>query len=166
MPGVAQVVPNWNDPNYLNAFGELLAALGRRYDGDERLSIFEFSGYGDFSENHISYLRDTLGAPGPAPDESVAKLGYYSQFRDQNITAGSIRQLVAAHVNAFPHTQLVTTALNPEIVRQLIADDVTKKLSAPVGIRADCLGVQDRCPRGPNGRVRTMWSRKTRWSKR
>ncbi|OBF10053.1 hypothetical protein [Mycobacterium sp. 852002-10029_SCH5224772] len=144
--GVTQVVPNWNDPNYLNAFSQLLAALGHRYDGDERLSIFEFSGYGDFSENHISYLRDTLGAPGPAPDESVAKLGYYSQFRDQNITAGSIRQLVAATVNAFPHTQLVTTALNPEIVRQLIADDVTKKLSAPVGIRADCLGVQDPLP--------------------
>lgn len=146
MPGVTQVVPNWNDPNYLNAFGQLLAALGRRYDGDERLSVFEFSGYGDFSENHISYLRDTLGAPGPAPDESVAKLGYYSQFRDQNITAESIRQLVAATVNAFPHTQLVTTALNPEIVRQLIADEVTKKLSAPVGIRADCLGVQDPLP--------------------
>jgi hypothetical protein len=36
---------------------------------------------------------------------------------------------------------LVTTALNPEIVRQLLADDVTKKLSAPVGIRSDCLGV-------------------------
>lgn len=146
MPGVTQVVPNWNDPAYLNAFGQLLAALGRRYDGDERLSVFEFSGYGDFSENHISYLRDTLGAPGPAPDESVAKLGYYSQFRDQNITAGSVRQLVASTVNAFPHTQLVTTALNPEIVRQLIADDVTKKLSAPVGIRADCLGVQDPLP--------------------
>jgi hypothetical protein len=143
---VTHVVPNWNDPNYLNAFGQLLGALGRRYDGDERLSVFEFSGYGDFSENHISYLRDTLGAPGPAPDESVAKLGYYSQFRDQSITAGSIQQLVAATVNAFPHTQLVTTALNPEIVRQLLADDVTKKLSAPVGIRADCLGVQPPLP--------------------
>lgn len=145
-PGVTHVVPNWNDPNYLNAFSQLLAALGHRYDGDERLSVFEFSGYGDFSENHISYQRDTLGAPGPAPEESVAKLGYYSQFRDQDITIGSIRQLVAATVNAFPHTQLVTTALNPEIVRQLIADDVTKKLSAPVGIRADCLGVQDPLP--------------------
>lgn len=145
-PGVTQVVPNWNDPNYLNAFGQLLGALGRRYDGDERLSVFEFSGYGDFSENHISYLRDTLGAPGPAPNDSIAKLGYYSQFRDQSITAESIRQLVAATVNAFPHTQLVTTALNPEIVRQLLADDVTKKLSAPVGIRADCLGVQPPLP--------------------
>lgn len=100
--GVTHVVPNWNDPQYLDAFGQLLAALGRRYDGDERLSVFEFSGYGDFSENHISYQRDTLGAPGPAPDESVAKLGYYSQFRDQTITAASIRQLVAAHVSAFP----------------------------------------------------------------
>lgn len=145
-PRVTQVVPNWNDPNYLNAFGQLLAALGRRYDADERLSVFEFSGYGDFSENHISYLRDTLGAPGPAPEDSVAKLGYYSQFRDQNITAASIQQLVAANVNAFPQTQLVTTALNPQIVRDLLSDDVTRKLSAPVGIRADCLGVQAPLP--------------------
>jgi hypothetical protein len=140
-PGVAHVVPNWNDPAYLNAFGQLLAALGRRYDGDERLSVFEFSGYGDFSENHIAYLRDTLGAPGPAPEQSIAKLGYYSQFRDQSITKAAIGQLVAANVSAFPHARLVTTALNPEIVRELLADDVTKKLSAPVGIRSDCLGV-------------------------
>jgi hypothetical protein len=145
-PGVTQVVPNWNEPNYLNAFGQLLAALGRRYDGDERLSVFEFSGYGDFSENHIAYLRDVLGAPGPAPDESTAKLGYFSQFRDQSITTDSIRQLVGANVNAFPHTQLVVTPQNPEIVRELLADDVTKKLSAPVGIRSDCLGVQAPLP--------------------
>lgn len=139
--GVTQVVPNFNDPTYLNDFGELLAALGRRYDGDERFSVFEFSGYGDFSENHIAYLRDSLGAPGPVPDDSAAALGYYSQFRDQNITTASIQQLVAANVRAFPHTQLVTSPANPEIVRELLADDVTKKLFAPVGIRSDCLGV-------------------------
>jgi hypothetical protein len=138
---VTQVVPNWNDPNYLDAFGQLLAALGRRYDRDERLSVFEFSGYGDFSENHIAYLRSSLGAPGPSPDDSVAKLGYYSQFRDQSLTIDSIRQLVAANVNAFPRTQLVVNPPNAEIVRQLLADDVTKKLSAPVGIRSDCLGI-------------------------
>ena len=145
-PGITQVVPNWDDPQYLSGFEQLLAALGRRYDGDERLSVFEFSGYGDWSENHISYLRDTLGAPGPSPDESVAKLGYYSQFRDQNITKASIQRLVAANVKAFPRTPMVTTALNPEIVRELLADDVTKKLAAPVGIRADCLGVQEPMP--------------------
>jgi hypothetical protein len=144
--GVTQVVPNWNNPGYLDAFGQLLAALGRRYDGDERLSVFEFSGYGDFSGNDILYLRDVLGAPGPSPDDSVAMLGYYSQFRDQSITIASIRQLVAANVTAFPHTQLVVTPQNPEIVRELLADDVTKKLSAPVGIRSDCLGVQAPLP--------------------
>ena len=73
-------------------------------------------------------------------------LGYYSQFRDQSITIASIRQLVAANVTAFPHTQLVVTPHNPEIVRELLADDVTKKLSAPVGIRSDCLGVQAPLP--------------------
>jgi hypothetical protein len=145
-PGVTQVVPNWNDPTYLNGFGDLLAALGRRYDGDERLSVFEFSGYGDFSENHIAYLRDTLGAPGAAPDESVRVLGYYSQFRDQSITKASIQQLVAANVNAFPHTQFVVNPDNPEITRELLADDITKKLVAPVGIRSDCLGVQAPLP--------------------
>jgi hypothetical protein len=144
-PAVTQVVPNWNDPAYLDAFGQLLAALGRRYDNDERLSVFEFSGYGD-SGNHVAYLRDVLGAPGPAPEESVAKLGYYSQFRDQTITTASVQKLVAANVNAFPHTQLVVTPQNPEIVRELLADDVTKKLSAPVGVRADCLGVQSPLP--------------------
>ena len=140
------MVPNWNNPGYLDAFGQLLAALGRRYDGDERLSVFEFSGYGDFSGNDILYLRDVLGAPGPSPDDSVAMLGYYSQSRDQSITIASIRQLVAANVTAFPYTQLVVTPQNPEIVRELLADDVTKKLSAPVGIRSDCLGVQAPLP--------------------
>ncbi|MGE2816606.1 hypothetical protein ACQI5H_15930 [Mycobacterium heidelbergense] len=144
--GVTQVVPNWNNPDYLDAFSQLLAALGRRYDGDERLSVFEFSGYGDSSGNDVAYLRDALGAPGPSPDDSVAMLGYYSQFRDQSITIASIRQLVAANVNAFPHTRLVVAPQNPEIVRELLADDVTKKLSAPVGIRSDCLGVQEPLP--------------------
>ncbi|GAB3018663.1 hypothetical protein [Mycobacterium bourgelatii] len=140
-PGVTHVVPNFNDPTYLDDFGQLLAALGRRYDGDERLSVFEFSGYGDFSENHIAFLRDALNAGGPGPDESPGALGYYSQYRDQNITTASIRKLVAANVGAFPRTQLVVTPNNPEIVRELLADDVTNKLAAPVGIRSDCLGV-------------------------
>ncbi len=109
-----QVVPNWDDPRYLDAFCRLLAALGRRYNGDERLSVFEFSGY--------------------------------SQFRDQGISDASVRQLVTANVNAFPHTQLVVAPQHPEIVRALLADDVTKRLSAPVGIRAECLGTQSPLP--------------------
>jgi hypothetical protein len=144
--GVTQVVPNFNDPTYLNDFGQLLAALGRRYDNDERLSVFEFSGYGDSSENHVAYLRDSLGAAGPGPDESQAALGYYSQYRDQNITSASIQRLVAANVGAFPHTQLVTSPNNAEITRQLLADDVTSRVSAPVGFRSNCLGVSAPLP--------------------
>lgn len=144
--GVTQVVPNWNDPDYLRAVGQLIAALGRRYDGDERVSVFEFSGYGDFNENQLPYVRDALGVPGAAPDSSLATLGYYSDSRDQSITINSIRQLVAANVDAFGHTQLVVTPQNPEIVRELLADDVSKKLSAPAGIRSDCLGVEAPLP--------------------
>lgn len=143
---ITQVVPNWNDPIYLDNFAQLLEALGRRYDRDERISVFEFSGYGDFSENHNAYLRDVLGAPGPAFEKSEDALGYVSQFRDQNITKASIQRLVTANVAAFSHTQLVVTPQNPEIVRELLADDITEKLSAPVGIRSDCLGVYPPLP--------------------
>ena len=143
---VVQVVPEWNHPAYLRAVEQLIAALGRRYDRDERLSIFEFSGYGDFSENHVAFLRDVLKAPGPEPRDSVRALGYFSQYRDQAITSASIRRLVAAHVAAFPHTQLVTTPQNAEIVRQLLSQQVTDSAAAPVGIRSDCLGVFEPLP--------------------
>ncbi len=138
--GLTQVVPNWNDNGYLTAFEQLLAALGRRYDRDERLSVFEFSGYGDWSENHNTYLSTCWARRARSPNESEATPGYYSQWGDQNITKASIARLVAANVNAFPHTQLVVTPQNPEIVRQVLADTVTKKLAAPVGFRSDCLG--------------------------
>ena len=144
--GVRQVVPNWNSPAYLAGFEELLAALGRRYDGDERLSVFEFSGYGDFSENHNSFLLTVLHVAGPAPEDSQHELGYFSQWRDQSIKIGSIKRLVAANVGAFRRTQLVVTPQNPEIVRQLFADPVAAELVAPVGIRSDCLGVDDPVP--------------------
>jgi hypothetical protein len=49
---VTQVVPNWNNPVYLAGFEELLPAPGRRYDGDERLSVFEFFGYSDRRKPH------------------------------------------------------------------------------------------------------------------
>jgi hypothetical protein len=146
-PRVTQVVPNWNDPNYLAGFEELLAALGRRYDTDERLSVFEFSGYGDFSENHISYVRDILGAPGPTQQESIAALGYDTVFRDQSITLESIRRLVAAHARAFPHTQMDVTSNNPEIMRELFTDNnITKRLDTPVAIRTNALGFYSPMP--------------------
>jgi len=136
--GVTQVVPNWNDVGYLAAFEQLLAALGRRYDRDERLSVFEFSGYGDWSQNHNAYVSTVLGArAGPT---RVRRLWVLQPVGIQNITKASIARLVAANVNAFP-TPVGGEPGEPEIVRQLLADSATKKLAAPVGFRSDCLGV-------------------------
>jgi hypothetical protein len=56
--GKKYVVPNWNADAYLTPLEHLIAALGARYNHDERVEWFEFSGYGDFSENHIWFIAD------------------------------------------------------------------------------------------------------------
>jgi hypothetical protein len=135
--GKTYVVPNWNADAYLNPLEHLIAALGARYDRDERVEWFEFSGYGDWSEDHIGFIAESLGAPGPSPDDSIAQLGYYSQYGDQSITKTSITRMVNATLAAFPDTQIIVLDDNPEITRQLLAASPRR----PVGIRADCLGV-------------------------
>jgi hypothetical protein len=135
--GKTYVVPNWNADAYLGPLEHLIAALGARYDHDERVEWFEFSGYGDWSENHIGFIADNLGAPGPSADDSIAQLGYYSQYSDQSITKASITRMVNATLAAFPDTQIVVLDDNPEITRQLLAATPRR----PVGLRADCLGV-------------------------
>lgn len=140
--GTTQVIPDWNSDAYLDGFSALLEALGRRYDGDERLAIFEMSGYGDFSENVLPVLRDDLGAPGPDATDSEAVLGYLSEYRDQFITAASAKRLVAANLRAFPRTQMVTAPGNPQIVKELMRDsEALDGVVHPVGVRGDCLGV-------------------------
>ncbi len=135
--GKTYVVPNWNADAYLSPLEHLIAALGARYDHDERVEWFEFSGYGDWSENHIGFMAENLGAPGPSPDDSIAQLGYYSQYNDQSITKASITRVVNATLAAFPDTQIIVLDDNPEITRQFLAASPRR----PVGIRADCLGV-------------------------
>ncbi|MBJ8340475.1 DUF4832 domain-containing protein [Antrihabitans sp. YC3-6] len=139
--GVTYVIPNWNDESYLSYFADLLGALGRRYNKDERVAVFEMSGYGDFSENHVAFMRDELGIPAPEPEQSEAELGYFSQYRDQYITSESIEYLVEANLRAFPDTQIVASLGNPQITKELMRDspalaDVVK----PVGNRSDGLG--------------------------
>ncbi|OBB22316.1 hypothetical protein A5792_06730 [Mycolicibacterium peregrinum] len=145
--GTSYVIPDWNNKAYLSYFADLLAALGRRYDRDERLAMVEMSGYGDFSENHVAFMRDTLGKPGPTPEQSQAALGYFSQYRDQYITKESITALVNANLRAFPNTAMITATGNPEITRQLFRDSpLLRGRRKPVGIRADGLGSFDPIP--------------------
>lgn len=135
--GNRYVVPNWNADAYLTPLEHLIAALGARYDHDERVEWFEFSGYGDWSENHIWFIAETLGVPGPSPEDSIAQLGYYSQYYAQSITKASITRMVNATLAAFPDTQIIVAGDNPEITRQLLAASPRR----PTGIRGDCLGV-------------------------
>jgi hypothetical protein len=135
--GKKYVVPDWNADAYLTPLEHLIAALGARYDHDERVEWFEFSGYGDWSENHIWFIADSLGAPGPSPEHSIAQLGYYSQYYAQSITKASVTRIVNATLAAFPDTQIIVAGANPEITRQLLAASPRW----PTGIRDDCLGV-------------------------
>jgi hypothetical protein len=137
LDGKKYVVPNWNADAYLMPLEHLIAALGARYDHDERVEWFEFSGYGDWSENHIGFIAESLGAPGPSPENSIAQLGYYDQYGDQSVTKASITRMVNATLAAFPDTQIIAGDDNVEITRQFLAASPRR----PVGIRADCLGV-------------------------
>ena len=134
--GETYVVPNWNNDAYLSAAEKRSPPWGARYNKDERIEWFEFSGYGDWSENHIGFVARELGAPGPPPEKSITQLGYYDQYGDQTITKKSITRLVKATLTAFPDTQIVVAAGNPEITRQLLAASPAR----PIGIRGDCLG--------------------------
>ncbi|MDF0530660.1 carbohydrate-binding domain-containing protein [Tsukamurella sp. 8F] len=145
--GISYVIPNWNDAGYLKHVSDLLAALGRHYDGDERLAWFEYSGYGDFSENHNAFMRDTLGIPGPSRDNSINELGYNSPYEDQYITKASVITLTDANLAAFPRTRLVTAPGNAEIVKQAFRDSAQLAgRTTDVGIRSDCLGTYDVIP--------------------
>ncbi|MET9326032.1 hypothetical protein [Tsukamurella sp. NPDC003166] len=139
--GVHYVLPEWNSPAYLDAFTALIAALGRRYDHDERVAMYEMSGYGDFSENHVAFARDSLKIAAPSPENSRKELGYFSQYRDQYLTYASAQRLVDATLRAFPSTQIVSTMGNPAIAGLLLRDSPELPgLRRPVGIRSDALG--------------------------
>ncbi|NMD57011.1 MULTISPECIES: hypothetical protein [Tsukamurella] len=139
--GVNYVLPEWNNASYLDRFTALIAALGRRYDRDERVAMYEMSGYGDFSENHVAFARDSLQVAAPSPETSRATLGYYSQYRDQYLTYASAERLVGTTLRAFPSTQIVSTMGNPAIAGLLLRDSPeVRNLRRPVGIRSDSLG--------------------------
>ena len=101
--------PNYNDTeNYLPYATQFIAALGARYDLDERLAWFEFSLYGDWGEGDIVQSVVDLGVYAPDKADSISVLGYWA-VGFQNITLASVTQLVNAHLAAFPNTSRTFT---------------------------------------------------------
>jgi hypothetical protein len=129
--------PNYNDTeNYLPYATQFIAALGARYDLDERLAWFEFSLYGDWGEGDIYQSVVDLGVYAPDEADSISVLGYWAEGY-QSITLASVTQLVNAHLAAFPNTQLLSTndSANYAICKQLLTASTIK----PVGLRQDGL---------------------------
>jgi hypothetical protein len=122
--------PIWNNATFLGYVQEMIAALGARYDLDERVAWFEVSGYGDWGELHVSDEYQSYGLTGPSAANSIADLGYYQQDNfDTNggnqgvcqvITAANITQILQWNVAAFPNTRLVCVIQNVEFVRQIL----------------------------------------------
>jgi hypothetical protein len=50
-------VPDWNNPYFIARFRALVQALGRRYNGDPRLSYYDMGMYGRWGEWHTWQLK-------------------------------------------------------------------------------------------------------------
>jgi len=87
--GCDTYVPDWNDQFLQERAAQLFAALGRRYDGDPRLSFVDVGLYGDFGEWHMS------GFPKVGPRGS------------QPITPESEARFIDVQARAFPHKLLL-----------------------------------------------------------
>ncbi len=55
------LAPDWDDPRFLQAHHDFIAALGSRYDSDTRVGWIDIGSYGFWGEWHV-YLNDTLAA--------------------------------------------------------------------------------------------------------
>lgn len=55
------LVPDWNNPDFLEAHHHFIMALGSRYDGDPRVAWIDIGSYGFWGEWHV-WLNDDLAA--------------------------------------------------------------------------------------------------------
>ena len=109
-------VPDWNSPSFLEHARRLLAALGKRFDGDPALGWVDIGIYGNWGEWHTGgfpYREHPEAAPG---------------------TLASKKAIIDAHFKAFPHTRLLMMTDDAEGL------DYALRLSPEIGMRRDSLG--------------------------
>jgi len=121
--GTHNLAPDWNDPDYLGRLQALINALGNRYDHDPRVGWVDISGYGDYSEWHVSRW------PYPSPTGAG------------KITSANANRIVDMNVAAFPHKILLMqhqTVVSDSNDHEAFLYALRKY--PKVGIRNDCLG--------------------------
>lgn len=106
-------IPDLNDPIFLDYANRLLAALGKRYDGNPRLAYIDIGLVGSWGEWHNSNFTN------------IAPL-------DQRYTAAELNRYVDMHNNAFPKT--------PKIMLINGGEALAYAAKHGAGWRADCWG--------------------------
>lgn len=102
--------PDWNSEEFLEAWENLMSALGSRYDHDPRLGFIDVGGYGHWGEWYV-------------PERSSST----------PITMPNAARLIRAVVRAFPHKHVLMNYIDP-FPRTAVA------MSSKVGLRYDCIG--------------------------
>ena len=59
--GASGLAPDWDDPKFLAAHHDFIAALGARYDTDPRVAWIDIGSYGFWGEWHV-WMNDSLAA--------------------------------------------------------------------------------------------------------
>ena len=109
------MVPDWNDPEFLERQDSLVAALGREFNNDPRVGYVEIRSYGNWGEWHMS------GFETPVLPVTV-------------ITTATIQHMIDSYIKAFPDKQLII--LSDQAVALDYALSKTD-LKYPIGWRRD-----------------------------
>lgn len=110
------IIPDFNDPLYLDAAARLFAALGDRYADDPRLGMMDMSLYGCWGEWHESCDRPFT-----------------------EMTATNRRRLIDLQYAALPHTRFLMLTEH----RDSLSYALSAQRELPTGVRVDCLGSAD-----------------------
>ena len=109
-------VPDWKDPVFLDRAASLIAALGKRYDGDARIAWVDIGLYGNWGEWHTSSFH--------YPSSTGAERG----------STATLHRIVDMHVAAFSTTPLLMLTDNADALVYAM------QCSPRIGWRRDSLG--------------------------
>ncbi len=109
-------VPDWNDPDFIEAADRLIKALGARYNGDPRIAWIDIGIYGNWGEWHM----DTFPYPGPTDADDM--------------TGSNRRRLIDMHMAAFPDSRLIAMSSDADSLLYALQQ------SPDIGWRRDSLG--------------------------
>lgn len=77
----AMFCPNWDDPIYQGKVADFAKALAARYDGDPRIAYIDMRAYGNWGEQHIFSLDESVGGyPWISSDTLINK--YMKPYRE------------------------------------------------------------------------------------